>query len=357
MEVEVFGGTIMAYSSYFIRSLLGLLFLLIAQYATATTTACTAVSGPTFTYATGYGGPSPYTYTGAIVGNWEVLGGTLTVTVSCNGITDPGASNGLGLGITLTGINANTNWSPIGNVTVANYNTTGSGCVPGSSTTVGVAPSPSSSYLFSNNSSTNCTFTYTTQLLYKFYTSAGMGSGNIFNGVSLVVEDLQQSTGGSSSYKILTNLPLTPYILQYMDRCTVSAGSQSINVPLPQVDKQALSATGATAGRTAFSVVLQGCTSPTSPATSYTATTTWNFTAGSSSSSIANTASSPAANVQIQLLDANANVISTGGTKTQTITSGSSTYTQNYYAQYLATGGAAGAGAVTGVATFTITYN
>jgi major type 1 subunit fimbrin (pilin) len=170
------------------------------------------------------------------------------------------------------------------------------------------------------------------------YADGSLGTGNQF-------------TGTSSS--------LPSYNFSGIKTCTVSPSSQSISVNLPSVSKQQLNAAGKTAGKTMFSIVMTGCTYPSSNTSNYVATATWQFTTGNSSSLIANTASSPAANVQIQLLDANGNAISTGGTVATTINAATKlpTYTQYYYAQYYAYGAAgAGAGAVTGVATYSMTY-
>lgn len=133
--------------------------------------------------------------------------------------------------------------------------------------------------------------------------------------------------------------------------CTVSASNVAVN--LPPVSTTALSGIGSTAGANAFTIALTGCNSSTS---GFIGTQTWSFTQGPAANVIANSASGAAANVFTQILNNSGSPISNGGTVNINVPAAGGTVTQQYSARYYSTG-SAGAGKVTGNATFNMTYN
>jgi major type 1 subunit fimbrin (pilin) len=124
-------------------------------------------------------------------------------------------------------------------------------------------------------------------------------------------------------------------------------------VTLPTVSQQQLKNPGDTAGVQPFSITLTGCSALATGA--YLAKATWSFTQGAIATTMANTAASPAANVEIQIRDASNNPIANNAVTTiaSGITGG--TYSAQYSARYYATGQAT-AGNVRGVATFNLSY-
>jgi major type 1 subunit fimbrin (pilin) len=334
------------------------LYMLLIQNVSAVTTSCTITAPPAFTLTSG---TNPYSYTGSAVPNSTVLMyGNLTATLSCNGPTD--YSNYGGIGVELTGITNSLLPSGVSGIYVEQPSSIQPITTSGCATFIGAIYGTNSIVIpFYNPNATACSFSVTIPLMFSASGNVGIGNGNLLNipGLSFFVLDNQYADGSLGTGKQFTGTSssLPSYNFSGIKTCTVSPSSQSILVNLPSVSKQQLNTAGQTAGKTMFSITMTGCTYPSSNTSNYVATATWQFTAGNSSSLIANTASSPAANVQIQLLDANGNAISTGGTVATTINAAAQlpTYTQYYYAQYYAYG-AAGAGAVTGVATYSMTY-
>ncbi len=159
--------------------------------------------------------------------------------------------------------------------------------------------------------------------------------------------------------------------------CTITGGGAAtgtgdITVTLPTVSSSALSSDGKTAGDTNFSLVLGGGTNCTNGKTA----ALWVETAAtpgldSSTGALKNLAPGGAGNVQVRMINpANnqpinlginamvtngASVVSTNNQPAATVTG--NTATLNYAAQYLATGGAATAGAVSTYLTYSIQYN
>ncbi|CAM6398487.1 fimbrial protein [Enterobacter cloacae] len=138
----------------------------------------------------------------------------------------------------------------------------------------------------------------------------------------------------------------------------VNNGSADGTVSLPAVPTSALSAAGATAGATAFTINLTGC----DPANTKTRAF---FEAGgqvNSAGRLNNSDTAGATNVELELLDVddNSSVIMAGDYASQstsgtTIDASSTTGTLNYAVRYYATG-AATSGAVASSVTYSIIY-
>jgi major type 1 subunit fimbrin (pilin) len=130
----------------------------------------------------------------------------------------------------------------------------------------------------------------------------------------------------------------------------------TIAVALPTVSTSALPSAGTTAGRTPFTIALSNCTAALSKAQTY-------FEPGPTVDTATNNlilqGAGSAANVELQLLNADSskillgNAIASQNTATAAITGGAATL--NYFAQYYATG-VAGAGTANSSVTFTMVY-
>jgi type 1 fimbria pilin len=155
---------------------------------------------------------------------------------------------------------------------------------------------------------------------------------------------------------------ILPSITITAPSCSVSTSSQNIAVTLQPVTAQTLATAGAVAGRTPFSISISGCPASVTKVTTY-------FNSGATidtaSGNLLN--GGTARNVEVQLLNgaggnvASLSAIDLNGTNAKA--QNSSQYsvvgtaaTLNYFAQYIASGGAAGAGSVSTSVTFTIAY-
>lgn len=140
--------------------------------------------------------------------------------------------------------------------------------------------------------------------------------------------------------------------------CTINgngSGAADFTVGMPAVAAPALTTDGAVAGRTPFTIAVTGCSTKSGTVA------TWFEPGGNvdaTTNRLKNTASGGAANVQIGLQNADLSAIIPGtslpGTNIDT-TSGDAS--MSYFAQYVATGGAAGAGAVNSSITYLMSYN
>ncbi len=138
--------------------------------------------------------------------------------------------------------------------------------------------------------------------------------------------------------------------------CTVAVtGTSGSTVTLPTVATTVLAAAGNTAGQTAFSIGLTGCSAGVTKAATY-------FEAGPNVNA-AGRLNNPvgAANVNVELVNSNGttpivigSAAPTTGIGSFPVASGSATL--NYFARYYATG-AATAGAVATSVTFSMVYN
>ena len=163
-----------------------------------------------------------------------------------------------------------------------------------------------------------------------------------------------------TSMSLNANLIL-PAITLTTPSCTLTAGSQNIAVTLPGVPASSLSTVGQVGGRTAFSIAVSGCPSSVSSITTY-------FYGGNVDTGTGNLINNGSAkNVEVQLLNgpggSQAGLSAIDLSKAQATAQNSSVFsvsggnaTLNYYAQYIASGGAATAGSVSTSVTFTIAY-
>lgn len=143
--------------------------------------------------------------------------------------------------------------------------------------------------------------------------------------------------------------------------CTATVnGSTSATVTLPTLSNTSMPAAGNTAGATNFIINLANCTSTIKTAAAF-------FEAGPGvdpiSKNVRNTLVGGAANVQFQLLDPVGTVIQAGDTSQTaatnllartTVSAGSAA--MPYAVRYVAVGGAAGVGKLTGSVTYSINY-
>jgi major type 1 subunit fimbrin (pilin) len=144
--------------------------------------------------------------------------------------------------------------------------------------------------------------------------------------------------------------------------CTINGGtggSNNIAVTLPTVAASALATAGTTAGRTPFSIKLTQCANTGSVSAYFEQ-------AGTPIDVVTGNLTNPvgATNVEVGLLNADATAISLGvaqasqNSKSVSLTgsAGSAGATLNYFAQYVANGGAATAGTVTTTVLYSLVY-
>ncbi|MFM0098514.1 fimbrial protein [Paraburkholderia nemoris] len=145
---------------------------------------------------------------------------------------------------------------------------------------------------------------------------------------------------------------------------TAAGTAYSKTITLPTVAASALSSAGATAGVSQaadIQINLTGCSAQTTKAVAM-----WENGApvDQTTGNLMNQASTGAAgNVEVQLLNAamqpidiRSNTNNTLANNGVTVTGGNTTAPLQYYAQYVANGGAASAGAVKATASFTMSY-
>ena len=194
-------------------------------------------------------------------------------------------------------------------------------------------------------SNPNVTATFTAQLEVTGTVTPGTGTSiNL-----LTFEDFTSGTTNSStSYGSLTSGTFTVA----SPACTVSAGSVNMTVKLPDIFANALTATGATAGKTGFNINLNcqfGTTSPTLAVTMTTAN------AQSGVNGVVAPSTGGASNVGVQLLNSTSTPIVFNQAQVQTSVANGAVAIP-YFAQYYATGTPIGAGNVTATVTFNLTY-
>ncbi len=141
--------------------------------------------------------------------------------------------------------------------------------------------------------------------------------------------------------------------------CTINGngtGATDFTVTLPTVATSALPADGATSGRTPFSIAVSGCTTQSGTVA------TW-FEPGTNVDALThrlkNTAAGGATNVQVGLLQGDGTTAVSPGVASQTANIDTTTGDAklDYFAQYVATGGAATSGAVSSSVTYSMVYN
>ena len=152
--------------------------------------------------------------------------------------------------------------------------------------------------------------------------------------------------------------------------CTISGngGGNNFTVALPTVSTAALGTAGNMAGRTPFNIRLAGCTPNAGnvavyfePGATVDTTTGRLINTAAATPAADDVAAVPAAtNVQVGLLNANMSNIAVGsafatqGSQQVALADGAATL--QYYAQYVATGGAATAGNLSTTATYSVVY-
>lgn len=141
--------------------------------------------------------------------------------------------------------------------------------------------------------------------------------------------------------------------------CTINGngtGAADFTVALPAVAAPSMTADGMVAGRTPFSIAVTGCSTKSGTVS------TW-FEPGSnvdaSTHRLKNTASGGATNVQIGLLQGDTTTAMVPGQASQVANIDTTTGNAElkYFAQYVATGGAVTAGAVSSSLTYLMSYN
>lgn len=139
--------------------------------------------------------------------------------------------------------------------------------------------------------------------------------------------------------------------------CVLDSTATSVNVTLPPVDKDLLSAAQSSTGRGGFSLSVSGCTNGVKVSAAFVP----NNHVDANGNLKNNAATDPASSVQVQVLDQNHNVINinTDNATTQANravdVSGGAANLQ-YYLQYYSQAGGASAGAVAATANFQLTY-
>ncbi|OXI70051.1 fimbrial protein [Burkholderia sp. AU28863] len=139
--------------------------------------------------------------------------------------------------------------------------------------------------------------------------------------------------------------------------CTIDGngtGGKDFTVALPKVSTSSLATGGATAGRTSFKIGLKNCSPSTGNVyTHFEPGTTVNSTTGQ----LLN-ASGTAKNVEIGLLNGDTSNIGVGKAdeNSKAVALSNGTAELPYYAQYVATGGAAGQGTVNTSVMYSIMY-
>lgn len=292
---------------------------------------------------------NPQNYSGPRTAGTIVGRGVITMSVTCNSTGNRGGYPQLGINIGASsarasgvrGISMQLNGSPS-----QSFN---SGC-----------------YLDSHQSGTGwwawnfdrttagaCSITASYEVVFRL-TGEPVGVGNIWGDVNAQLKDWQTGANPAGFVMQQNNFAqsLPSPVASLNTTCNVTNSAIAVN--LPRVQRTALPANGSTAGVTPFSINLSGCTFPSTPGTPYTAYAYFTFTQGSAANRIANSAASPAANVNAQILNSAMTPIANNGAATVTV-SAAGGYTIPLFARYIS-GGAAGAGAYSGQVTFSMAY-
>lgn len=137
--------------------------------------------------------------------------------------------------------------------------------------------------------------------------------------------------------------------------CNIEATGNALGntLVLPTVFKSDLASDGTTAGATGFQFALTGCPT-TGSVSAYFESTNVDTTTGN----LVNRAAAPAENVQVQVLNADGQEIdlNTNANNGVVALDASGNATLDYSAQYIAKGGAAGAGDVETQLVYTVRY-
>lgn len=132
-------------------------------------------------------------------------------------------------------------------------------------------------------------------------------------------------------------------------------GEFTDTITLPTLSKTALAAAGSTAGRQPINLAISGCEAAVTKATIYFEGGGSNVTSSGGLTNIAQ-GDTAATNVEIQLLDANAEVLDVNNSKPEyTVADGDASV--RLYAQYHSVPGGATAGAVSSIVALSFSYN
>lgn len=140
--------------------------------------------------------------------------------------------------------------------------------------------------------------------------------------------------------------------------CTISGNGAGKNftVALPTVSTSALATAGTTAGRTPFNIALSNCTPNSGNVSTYFEP---GATVDTTTGQLLNAAGT-ATNVEIGLLNSDSSVITLGAAQasqnSKAVALASGAATLKYFAQYVATTGAATAGTVNTTTLYSIVY-
>lgn len=323
-------------------------------------------------FVCGSGGPINVTYSPALPDTWIIVNKSVNDVLWSGSITYN--MNGCNLGRTVSQVSASTGGQPTGSKLL---NSAGLDSGVGlktlaSATVTGVPPTCTAAAptVGSNRvnvricGSTGGTVTYTnTKIVFnsvQFYVTnpnAGPSTFNYFE----TVNPISNLTGPIAAMNTNTfgvfdwagnSMDLPTDALPSIDglSCTMTASIKA--VALPPVFQGLLIPSGAKAAKTPFTIDLVNC----GAGKAYIANAQWSFTAGAASTNVKNTASSPATNVEVQILGPSNTAISNGTNTTLGTISAAGVYTASpHYAQYVSTG-APGAGQVNADASFILTY-
>ncbi len=207
---------------------------------------------------------------------------------------------------------------------------------------------------FNHPLNSNCSYSVRFPLSLTMHSGNGPIAGTV--GTDLTSRSPFNGGNGWALYSGPANsfVGLSSALTLISTACTLSLSSKNITVTLPKIATSALSGgAGTTAGRTAFTLALADCSNVGS---TYYAKASWSFVEGAGgNTTIANTASGPASNVYVQLLDSALVPIANGGTSNLATVFAAGSYQTQHYAQYFA-GGTVGSGIVRGEATLTLFY-
>lgn len=139
--------------------------------------------------------------------------------------------------------------------------------------------------------------------------------------------------------------------------CVLDSASTNIDVKLPTINKDLLSAEQSSTGRTGFSMKVTGCADGVKVSAAFVPDSNVD-----AYGNLTNSAAGGASNVQVQLLDQSYNVINintddaTSQLARAVTINGSAPATLQYYAQYFSQAGSAGTGDVAAMANYQLTY-
>ena len=158
--------------------------------------------------------------------------------------------------------------------------------------------------------------------------------------------------GGLVAPRPVETFNISANIVIQVPTCNVSAGSANKTVTLPNISTSQLSGTGTTAATTGFNLQLTGC--PNNQRVFITLNTS--SPQAGATGVIAPSGAGYASGIGVQILNADGTTPVTFGTAINTGITTASNYTISLFARYYQTSAAITAGAVKGIATYTMNY-